>query len=194
MNQHTRNYCFTATLLFGLLLTACDSKTGGTANDATTQAENENDVKFDDKKAEADAQFLVDASAFSLEQIKLGTQATRKGGKGTKGLSSLLVNEHSKTYSDIKKLAETKQVSIPDTASIEAFNSHKDLEPKAGFDYEGAYYNRLVDSYKKVIAIYEKEISDSRDQDIKAWATTELPELRTQLDSVFTLQKKTPKP
>lgn len=186
-------YYFAATLLLGITFTACENKTTNTAEDATKQAENENDVKFDDKKAEADAQFLVDASTFSLEQIKLGTQATRKGGKGVKGVSGLLVNEHSKTLSEIRKLAEAKQISIPDTASTDAYNAHKDLEPKTGYDFEGAYYKRVVDSYQKAIAAYEKEISDSREQDIKAWATTELPELRTQLDSVFAQQKKLPK-
>lgn len=187
-------YYFAATLLLGITFTACENKTATTAEDATKQAENENDVKFDDKKAEADAQFLVDASAFCLEQIKLGTQATRKGGKDTKGLSGMLVKDHSKMLSEIRKLAETKQVSIPDTASTDAYNAVKDLEPKTGFDFEGAYYKRVVDEYQKSIAQYEKEISDSREQDIKAWATTALPQLRTQLDSVFALQKKVPKP
>lgn len=184
--------------LFALILavtigfTACDTKPTKT-EDSTAQAETENEAKFDDKKLQKDADFMVQATEFSLSQIKLAGQGIAKGNKETKALANYLMKEHFKSLEEAKKLATTKQISIPDTASGESYSIQKELEPKSGNDFNRAYLERSVKSYQDIIAAYETEASDSREQDLKEWAKVELPKLRGQLDSVFAVQKKLPK-
>lgn len=172
---------------------ACDNKPTPSGNDSTSQAETENEAKFDDKKLQKDAEFMVDAADFRLGQIKLAGQGIAKGSKETKVLANYLMKEHFKSLEEAKKLATTKQISIPDTASGENYSIQKDLEPKSGNDFNRAYLERAVKDYEQIIATYEKEASDSREQDLKEWAKVELPKLRGQLDSVFAVQKKLPK-
>ena len=55
-----------------LLITSCNTNQAEqTSADPAKEAARENDIKFDNKKLERDAQFLVDATAFNLEQIQL---------------------------------------------------------------------------------------------------------------------------
>lgn len=170
---------------------ACDTKPAAT-DDSTTQAEAENEAKFDDKKLQKDADFMVQATEFHLSQIKLAGQGIAKGNKETKALANYLMKEHFKSLEEAKKLATTKQISIPDTASGDSYSVQKELEPKSGNDFNHSYLERSVKSYQDIIAAYEKEASDSREQDLKEWAKVELPKLRGQLDSVFAVQKKIP--
>ncbi len=62
--------CLVLVAIAVLITTACNNQpTEQTAADPAKEASEENDIKFDNKKLEKDAQFLVDASAFNLEQI-----------------------------------------------------------------------------------------------------------------------------
>lgn len=170
--------------------TACQNKTDSTTTDSSEQARRENDVKFDNKKQEKDAEFLLDATAFYLRQIKLGELAARSGRTAVKGLQKDLQPEHDKGLKEVREMAKSKQVSIPDTATADAASTYQMLSAKTSLDFDKAYTEDVVDSYKKIVASFEKEAADSRDQDIKDWAKGELPNLRKQLDHIFECQKK----
>src|SRR5436190_1663455 len=102
------------------ITTACDTKapesSNGTAADSQQQAEKENDVKFENKKQEKDAQFLVEATAFNLEEIQLGELVRQKSNSAdVQGLAKMMVEEHQKTLKEVQAMAKTKLVTIPDT-------------------------------------------------------------------------------
>ena len=185
------NARLTLILLISLAgLVSCTTRTGAPATDSSEQAKRENDVKFDNKKQEKDAEFLLEATAFYLREIKLGELAAKAGHTAVKTLQADLQSEHEKGLKAVRELAKSKQVSIPDTATAEAVDAYSELGAKTGMEFDKAYCSDVVDSYKKVVASFEKEAADSRDQDIKDWAKEELPNLRKQLDRIFEAQKK----
>ncbi len=175
-----------------IMATACDNKKPA-SEDATSEAVKENDIKFENKKQEKDAQFLVDAAAFNLEQVQLARLGEQKGSAEVKDLSRAMLAEHEKMLPEIQKFAKDKQVTVPDSASSDAFDSYNTLKAKNGNEFDKAFCDRLVETHQKAVGFYEKESSDSRDQDLKEYATTKLPELRKHLDHIFASQKKTGK-
>lgn len=173
------------------MFTSCNHQADTTVKDSSQEASKENDAKFDNKKLEKDAQFLVDAATFSLEEIKLGELAETKGSTAViTGTAKKIVQDHDQSLKHIRELAKSKQISLPDSATKATADAYDMLDSKNGADFNKAYCDRTVEEHKKIIATFEKEAADSRDQDLKEFAETTLPKLRKQLDEVFDCQKK----
>lgn len=173
-----------------LIATSCENKPAEQTNDPAKQASKENEIKFDNKKLEKDAQFLVDATAFNLEQMQLSRLGEQKGNADIKHVSKMIQQEHTKTLKQLNDFSKNKQISIPDSASLEAQDNYNLLKDKNGVDFNKAFCERMVEGHKKAVGIYEKESTDSRDMDLKEWATTQLPDIRKHLDTIFACQKK----
>ena len=182
---------YQATLIFvTIIATSCNNNTQK-ADDASKAAAVENDAKFDNKKQENDAQFLVDATGINLEEIQLGKLAQQKGSiADVKELGKMMEEAHTQSLKEVTALAKTKQVTIPDSPTAKAQEAYATLNAKSGTDFDKAYCDRLVEGHKKAIAIFEKETADSRDGEIKEWSTAMLPDLRKHLDHVFACRKK----
>ncbi len=181
---------FQATLIIATFLTTSCSN-NQTADDSSKVAAVENDAKFDNKKQQNDAQFLVDATGINLEEIQFGQLAQEKSNNAdVKELGKMMQEAHSKSLKEVTALAKKKLVTIPDSATTKAQDAYALLYAKSGNDFNRAYCDKLVEGHKKAIAIFEKEIADSRDGEIKEWSTAMLPDLRKHLDHIFACQKK----
>ncbi|HLP21998.1 MAG TPA: DUF4142 domain-containing protein [Chitinophagales bacterium] len=170
---------------------SCNNKPGNSTEDTAKIATEQNDTKFENKKQENDAQFLVDATAASLQEIKLGSLAMeRSNSKEVRDLGKMMVEAHTKALKEARDLAKTKQVTVPDSITSDTYTVYTDLSSKSGNDFNKAYCEKLIEAHKDAIGKFEKETSDSRDQDIKEWSAGMLPELRKHVDHVYTCQKK----
>src|SRR5687768_1352677 len=95
-----------------LVIHSCDN---GNPDDSKEIAEDQNEERFDDRKSEKDANFLVEAAAINLEEIKLGELAQQKGTMAdTKALGKMMVDEHKTALADLKALAADKSITIPE--------------------------------------------------------------------------------
>lgn len=154
-------------------------------------AEERNEAKSENSKKEKDAQFLVNAAEINLEQIKLGELASRKGSTShVKELGQNMEEAHSKSFSDLRALAEEKRMSIPKSATSDANDSYMDLNGKSAKDFDKAYAVKMVSSHKSAISTFEKASKDCDDKDVKNWAISTLPELRRHLNLAIECQEK----
>ncbi len=183
------SHVFSAALIIVLIMgtTSCaDNK----RTDPKEVAEELNEHEFDENSRENDAQFLVDAAEVSREEISLGQLAQQKGKtRHVRDLGKMMVNEHTAALAALTALAKTKNVSLPTAQTDDgrdAFRKLTDMAPKS-FDKE--YSDMMVSGHKDAIALFEKASTDSKDADIKAWANTTLPTLRTHLEHSLTCQK-----
>ena len=189
-NINLKPILFQATLICATFIATSCSNNQNTEDSSKVAAE-ENDAKFDNKKQQNDAQFLVDATGINLEEIQFGQLAQQKSSNAdVKELGKMMEEAHSKSLKEVMALAKTKLVTIPDSATAKAQDAYALLNAKSGNDFDKAYCDRLVEGHKKAIAIFEKETADSRDGEIKEWSTAMLPDLRKHLDHVFACQKK----
>jgi putative membrane protein len=170
---------------------ACSSNTNkDTAHEAGTpeSAEQHNDAKFNNDN-ESDAQFVVDAAQDNLLGISLCDLAmSRSTHPEVKELAKNLSDHHTKAQNELAALAQTKNITIPTSHDPEAAE-YKSLNDKSGTDFEKSYYNKVVDMHKDAISRYEKAAQDSKDADIRNWASAQLPTLRAHLDRAMDDQK-----
>ncbi len=172
-------------LVLAVLLPSCND---GKPEDTKEVAKEQNDAKFDNKK-EDDAKFLVNAAEMNLEDIQLGILAQNNSMNAeVKSLGKMIETEHSKAFSDLQALAAKKQITIPTSLTDDGQDANKKLMDKKGRDFDKEYCDMMVSGHKDAIKMFEKASSDATDPDIRNWATSMLPALRTHLDRSITCQ------
>jgi putative membrane protein len=151
--------------------------------DSKEVAEESNEEKFDKKAQEKDAQFLVDAAEINLEEIQLGqlAQSTSKNAEVI-ALGKMMEEAHTKAWKELEGLAAKKQVSIPTVSTEKGQDHYKKLSEKTGNDFDKEYCDMMVKGHKDAIDKFEKASKDCEDADIKAWASSMLPELNKHLE------------
>jgi len=177
-----------AALMGGIVSCGDGARTG---DDTKEVAEDANDAKFDSAKAERDAQFLVNATEINLEEIKLSQLAEQKStNPEIKSLAKMMTEAHTKALSDVRGLASSKTISLPDSATKEVMNDYDKLEDMKGMDFDKKYCEYMVDGHKEAIDKFEKAASDASDPQIKQWASSMIPDLRKHLDDALACQNK----
>ena len=185
-----QSLCIVGTLFF---LTACTEKN---TIDTKEVAKQENNAKLDAKKQEIlvvdkDAKFLVNAAEIQLEEISLGKLAQQKGTSlHVKELGRMMEDDHSKTLSEIQKLAQSKYVSIPSSITEDSKDAYDKLNDKTGKDFDKAYSTMMVKLHKSTIDLFEKASTDSEDLEIRTWASEKIPAIKSHLRHAEECKKK----
>lgn len=68
-------------------------------------------------------------------------------------------------------------------------SAKKKLMDTKASDFDKDFANMILDGHKDAISKFEKTANDSHDSEIRSWATSMLPTLRTHLDHAITCQK-----
>jgi putative membrane protein len=158
--------------------------------DTKEVAEDKNEQKFNNNNNEKNAQFLVEAAEINREEISLGQLAQQKGTSShVKELGKMLEDAHTKSLNDLTAMAKTKNISLPIAQTDNVKDAYNKLNGKSGNDFGKEYSSMMVNGNKKAIELFEKAAMDATDPDIKEWARSTLPSLRTHLDQAILCQK-----
>jgi putative membrane protein len=106
-----------------------------------------------------------------------------------KAFGQMMVTDHSKANDQLKSLAASKNITLPDSVSDEQKKHMDELRKKTGDDFDKAYIDMMVDDHKEDVDMFEKASNNLKDADLKSFAATTLPTLRTHLDSAQIIQE-----
>jgi len=179
-------YAFFLAGTFILAYSCADNK----QNDSRKIAEKENieRMKIDDKtivvvQNDNDTRFLMDVAEMQQEKISLGKLAQQKSNAvHVKRLGELMEIQHNKSYDELRAIARSKSISIPSSPTQESRNAYEKLEKKTGIEFDNAYCKLMIEHHEDAIGIFENAAARSEDPNIRAWASQQLPTLRTHLD------------
>jgi putative membrane protein len=174
---------FAGAVMFGF--TSCESKPG----DSKKMAEEQNEVTFDDKDAEKDADYLIDAAAILQKSAGLGELAESKAtSKDVKDLGSAMAKAHTSDLAELQSLASGKNITIPASPTDNTMDDFEDLNGKSGEEFDKLYCDKVVSNHKDAINHMEAIEKNAVDTDIRVWASRILPHLRSHLASAETIQ------
>ncbi len=166
-----------------LSLTSCDNKPK--PKDPEEVAEDANEGKEDPAARERDEQFLMKAAEINLEDIQLGQLAQQKSANAeVKALGKMLVDGHTKMMADLTALAGRKSIAIPTSPTKDVQDTYQKISEKTGVDFDKAFCDRMASGHKDAIDKFENAANNSPDAEIKAWASSMLPDLRTHLEHI----------
>lgn len=163
----------------------------GSKTDTTNTTNANNNTTTSGTIAEKDAQFLMDAAASNMAEIKMGQLAQQKGNaQDVKDIGKMLETDHSAALSDIRNLASGRSVTLPAEEKEEAKSHYNDLNAKTGKEFDKDWCGHMIDAHQKSISKFEDAANNATDNDVKTFAANTLPKLRTHLQRLQECQNK----
>lgn len=187
---HMKRVSFLATALMAAwMLQSCG---GGTTDNSkhedsvdSAQAVNKETAPVD--KASSD--FAVEAANGGLMEVELGKIAQEKGtSQRVKDFGAMMVRDHGKANDELKALATSKNITLPDSVGAEHRDHIMDMSKKTGKDFDKAYIDMMVSDHKEDIDKFQKASTDLTDPDLKTFASSTLPTLKAHQDSAKAIQ------
>jgi putative membrane protein len=124
-----------------------------------------------DKLARKDRRFIETAAKDSAAEIEAGKLASSKGSnEQVKQFGERMVQDHGKAADELKQLAQSKGIDLPDAADRKQEREARSLEKKSGADFDKAYMSQMVKDHRKDLREMQKAAKDARDPDVKAFA------------------------
>lgn len=136
------------------------------------------------------ADFAVKAANGGMMEVQLGEYASKNAtDKNVKDFGKMMKTDHSKANDELKSIATSKNIALPATVGEDKTDMMNDLMKKTGKDFDKAYMNKMVDDHKEDIDMFQKAADDSKDADVKAFASKTLPTLKKHLNDAEAIVK-----
>jgi putative membrane protein len=165
----------------------------GPKKDSKASADSANTAKADTAKKDSsmasvdkdDAKFAVAAANGGMAEVELGQLAQQKAANPkVKDFGAMMVTDHSKANDEMKALAKSKGIVLPDSIDNKEQKVKNDLSAKSGADFDKAYVSNMIDDHKEDIKEFEDAAKNCKDADLKAFAVKTLPTLKMHLDAI----------
>ncbi|WP_282347201.1 DUF4142 domain-containing protein [Pseudomonas sp. PS01301] len=126
--------------------------------------------------------FVEDASAKGVAEVEAGKLALEKGtAADVKTFADMMVKDHTAANQKLKALADKKNIDVSDDAELLDKAKAMILELRSAKSFDQAYANNQVKAHEATIEIFEDEIKNGKDAELKAFATETLPKLKAHL-------------
>jgi putative membrane protein len=135
------------------------------------------------KLARKDRSFLEKAAKDSAAEVEAGKIAASKGSSDeVKKFGERMVQDHGKAADELKQLAQSKGLDLPDTVDRKHEREAKSLERKSGADFDRAYMSQMVKDHQADLKAMQKAAKDAKDPDVKAFAEKTTGVIQEHLD------------
>ena len=137
-----------------------------------------------------DASFYKDAAAGGMSEVELGQLAQDKASTpAVKEFGAMMVKDHSAADDRLKSLAMSEQVSLPDGPTVLQKATKAKLDMMSGESFDKSYIKGMLDDHKADIKDFQKEASDGKDPQARAFAAATLPTLKHHLQRAEAIAK-----
>jgi putative membrane protein len=134
------------------------------------------------------ALFIQQAAIGSMMEVELGKLAQQNASNSkVKEFGALMVKEHTKANADLKKLAQSRYVSLP-TSYPEKDKAHvEEMKKLTGDAFDKHYMKMMVDDHVKTIELFKLATKNS-DINISKFAAKTLPVLEAHYKTAIGVQ------
>lgn len=132
----------------------------------------------------ADRQFLMEAAYSGNAEIQSSQLAVQRARRPEiKEFAQKMVEDHTKASQELTALASAKGLTAPSEPSKQHAKTIKELTDAKDADFDRRYAREMgVKAHKDTVKLFEKAASNSKDQEVKAFAAKTLPTLRHHLE------------
>ena len=132
-----------------------------------------------------DSSFIKNAAEGGMSEVELGQLAQQKAtNPAVKDFGAMMVTDHTAANDKLKAVAAAKQVSLPDSPGLMQKASKKKLDMMSGDSFDKSYVKGMIDDHKADIKEFQKEASEGKDPEVKAFAVATLPTLKMHLQKI----------
>lgn len=131
-----------------------------------------------------DTSFYKSLAQGGLAEVELGNLAADKAADSSvKNFAVMMVKDHSAANQELKALAASKSVSLPDSPGVSAHAKKVELEALSGKTFDQSYMSNQIKAHKSTASLLQKEIASGKDADAKAFAQKVLSTVKSHLSA-----------
>jgi putative membrane protein len=139
----------------------------------------------------SDRKFVEKAAAGGLAEVELGQLATEKASSDeVKKFGQRMVDDHSKANDQLKQLASSKGIQLPQDLEAKDKAIKERLSKLSGEQFDHAYMSDMVKDHTKDVSEFRKESNAGKDPELKSFAAQTLPTLQEHLKQAQSIAPK----
>jgi putative membrane protein len=173
-------------LIFGF---GCDS--GTRTEDSVEQAEEATEERLertettrnDDIDRMDQAEFLIDAASGGMMEVEMGRMAANQAQHAeVKKFAQMMVTDHTKTNNELKTLAASKNVTLPERMGNDHQKHMDKMADYRGTEFDREYMDLMVEDHEDDVKKFRKASqNDDYDAEVRAFASKTLTTLEQHL-------------
>jgi putative membrane protein len=134
--------------------------------------------------ARSDAAFMKEAAHAGAAEIEASKLAVAKARNAdVKAFANSMIADHTKVADELKALAATKNVTLPDAPSVKQKAEIKLIDAGDNDKFDERYAKAFgVKAHEETIQLFEEASREAKDPEVKAWAQKTLPGLKHHLE------------
>lgn len=138
-----------------------------------------------------DQDFMKTAAYGNFDEMDAGQLAASNGTDASvKDFGKMMLADHGKAETELSLLAKTKQIGLPNGPDQEHIETKQQLMKLSGRTFDSAYISAQVTDHKTTVDLFQNEISNGKDQDVKNFASKYLPAIKMHLAKADSIAKK----
>lgn len=175
----------TAALALSAVITlgSCNNASKNSVNNADSA----NSAKMDSGQiglSSDEAQFMVKAANGGMTEIQLSQHAQKNSDNPRiKSFAAMIIEDHTSANEQLAVLAQSQNVTLPDSLSSESTTTVKRLSIKAGKSFDKEYMKTMVKDHQSTVDDFKNELNQAKNAQLQAWISNTLPTLEKHLDS-----------
>lgn len=145
-------------------------------------------AKTAQSSAVSDQQFVKNVAGDNMAEVELGKLAAEKASReDVKKFAQQMVDEHGKAGDELKTLASSKNITLPQSMDASHKAVHDRLSKLSGAAFDRDYVREMLNGHQKAVAAFKNEATNGKDAEIKAWASKTQPTIEAHLREVEAL-------
>ena len=134
------------------------------------------------KVSKADRHFMMEAAQGGMTEVQLGELAAKNGASDdVKQFGQRMVTDHGKANADLKSLASSMDVTLPQKVSKKQQKDIDKMSKLEGAAFDREYAKNMVKDHEKDVAAFRKQAAKANSSEVKEFAGTTLPTLEEHL-------------
>jgi putative membrane protein len=126
-------------------------------------------LAFAQKMDNNDAAAMKQFAQANLNEIEAGKMAASKAqSPDVKQFGQKMADDHARIFEDLKRLAKTKDVALPDKAALKDLAQNKVIERKSGADFDREFMEHMVKDHQKALLEANATAAKAKDPDFKS--------------------------
>ena len=130
----------------------------------------------------ADQTFVMNTAKANMAEVEFGKlAAVNASNPDVKKFAQRMVDDHSKSLTDLRALAGSKNIVLPSELDPQDKTMRDKMAPVKGEAFDREYMSMMVAGHTKVVESFRTEMATGTDADVKAWASKTLPAVEAHL-------------
>ena len=137
----------------------------------------------------SDRSFIIHMLASGQYEISAGAKAESKSNNSSiRTLAQHIVADHLKANSQLTNLASRKGLRIPVYPSVEQASMLAQLDSLSGVEFDNEFLRQQRTTHEQAISLLSAASNSADDRDLRDWATSTLPTIKSHFDMVNKLR------